>query len=80
VVLDGQAKIRAYIRHRAAREQAVVRCLQQQPCTLEMLQQQVYPSLDPTLLPLAALSIQAHLYKLQEEHTVQETNGVWMLA
>lgn len=69
------------IRHRLWREQKVVTVLQQQSSavTLEELVAGVYDDVAQHLLPWAAKTLLAHLYKLEAEERVVHSEGRWSL-
>lgn len=56
-----------YIRHRLEREQQVLAALAAGARTPDEIVARVYPDLDPALRPMAALSVTAHLLKLERE-------------
>jgi glyoxylase-like metal-dependent hydrolase (beta-lactamase superfamily II) len=61
------ALLRAYIAHRLAREEQILAALRQGPVTIAGLVAQVYPTLQPDLVPAAGESVLAHLRKLEED-------------
>ena len=72
--------LRRYLRHRAAREQALLAALERDLATLEELVPAVYEELDPALRPLAARSLLAGLEKLADEGRAREVAGGWRPA
>jgi hypothetical protein len=71
--------LRRYIDHRQAREEQIVRALEEQPRPVEALVALIYPTIHPQLQPAARDTIVAHLLKLQDERRAVETGGVWAL-
>jgi glyoxylase-like metal-dependent hydrolase (beta-lactamase superfamily II) len=70
VVLDGDAKLREYLAHRAEREQQVLAALADAPRTVEELVESIYVGYPVEVHPLAARSVTAHLRKLRGEGRV----------
>jgi glyoxylase-like metal-dependent hydrolase (beta-lactamase superfamily II) len=64
VVPDGPALVRALIRHRKARERAIVEALKVGPLAIPEIVERVYVGLDPRLKSAAGLSVLAHLEEL----------------
>jgi glyoxylase-like metal-dependent hydrolase (beta-lactamase superfamily II) len=82
---DPRALLDYYIRHRLEREEQVLAGLHAGPSTIPALVAHIYADVDPQLHPAAALSVEAHLLKLQREGRVsrEERAGadpVWRLA
>lgn len=76
-----QPTLRALIAHRLAREAKVLAALQQfdQPATLAQLTPFAYADVDPSLHPVAAYSLWAHLLKLeQEQQVIQFREQHWL--
>lgn len=71
IVLDGVAKLREYLAHRAEREAQVLAGLADGPRRLEELVADIYAEYPPEVHPLAARSVTAHLRKLRSEGRVQ---------
>ncbi|MEX1198116.1 MAG: MBL fold metallo-hydrolase [Pseudohongiellaceae bacterium] len=71
--------ITTLIRHRLRREQKVVNVLQRQlaPVTLDELVAEVYDDVAQHLLPWAAKTLLAHLYKLEREERAAQRDGRW---
>jgi len=67
VVWDADAKLRAYIDHRADRERQIVEALAAGPATPEELVPGIYTDVPASIHPVAARSVLAHLLAL--EHT-----------
>jgi glyoxylase-like metal-dependent hydrolase (beta-lactamase superfamily II) len=81
-VTDPQAKITEYITHRQLREQQilyVMRQLEPGATTVQMVAQ-IYQDVDPSLHPVAARSVEAHLLKLEKEQIVMRKGEGWALA
>lgn len=69
LVEDGRARVRAYLDHRAAREQQVLAVLRARGrCTVQEVVAAVYAEVPDALLPMAARNVRAHLRKLADEH------------
>ena len=79
----GQEKIAEYIAHRAQREQQILQALEDLPpgVTIPQIVQFTYTDVDPSLHPVAAWSVKAHLLKLEQEGLVEhvEPDG-WTLV
>jgi glyoxylase-like metal-dependent hydrolase (beta-lactamase superfamily II) len=67
LILDPNAKIDEYVRHREQREAQLLEALQRGPATVEELVRKIYVDVDPTLHGLAAQSVRAQLAKLRME-------------
>lgn len=78
-VRDGQRLVRQYLRHRAQRESALRRALDEQgPARPEDLVPTVYWEIDPRMRPLATRSLLAGLEKLAEEGAAEvDGEGLW---
>ena len=74
VLADARGKIEEYIEHRAAREQMILDVLAVEPKTIPEVVQIVYKDVPESLHKLAALSVQAHLEKLEKEGKARQ-NG-----
>jgi len=82
VINNPQAKLTEYITHRLLREQQLIEVLQQFPtgATIPQMVQVIYADVDPQLHPVAAMSVEAHLLKLEREGRVQRVDtDEWML-
>lgn len=82
-IADAQAKLAEYIAHRMQREQQVLDALAELPrgVTIPEIVRHVYQDVDPGLHPIAALSVEAHLRKLEDEGLVEGMNdGRWALV
>jgi glyoxylase-like metal-dependent hydrolase (beta-lactamase superfamily II) len=75
VVFDAQAKLNEYLAHRARRESQVLTALADGSMTAEELVPAIYAaeSLHPSMFPVAARSVLAHLLKLEREGRVART-------
>ena len=72
---DPYRKIREYIEHRLMREMQVLGCLREGIQIVESMVQTIYKEYPPSLLPMACLSVNAHLLKLiQEDKVIQKEN------
>jgi glyoxylase-like metal-dependent hydrolase (beta-lactamase superfamily II) len=78
-----QAKLAEDIAHRLRREQQIINTLHTLPpgTTIPALVEYIYVDVDPHLYPVAALTVEAHLLKLEREGRTQhnEKNG-WELV
>jgi hypothetical protein len=70
-VLDGAAKLREYLAHRAEREEQILAGLADGPRKLDELVAGIYADHPVEVHPLAARSVTAHLRKLRSEGRVQ---------
>ena len=70
VVLDGAAKLREYLEHRAMREEQVLAALEAGRRTIPEMVEEIYRGYPPELRPLAERSVLAHLVKLEAEGRV----------
>jgi glyoxylase-like metal-dependent hydrolase (beta-lactamase superfamily II) len=74
-------KLAFYVKHRLEREARVVAALGSEPRTVAELVPPAYPDVPPTIYPLAAHSLLAHLEKLgREGRAVRDDDGRWRLA
>lgn len=74
-------EIRRLIEHRLARERKVVEALRRSgPASVEALTPPVYDDVDPALHGWAALSLHAHLLKLQAEGRAGVEGETWCLT
>lgn len=80
-VTDPQAKIAEYITHRLLREQQILYVMRQlgSDATIERMVAQIYQDVDPSLHPVAARSVEAHLLKLEKEQIVAREGERWLL-
>ncbi|MGH2864307.1 MAG: MBL fold metallo-hydrolase, partial [Solirubrobacteraceae bacterium] len=67
IVRDAQAKLREYIAHRAERESRLMIALSEGRRTTDELLEAVWPEVSEPLRPLAAVTLAAHLDKLEDE-------------
>jgi glyoxylase-like metal-dependent hydrolase (beta-lactamase superfamily II) len=80
IITDPQTRIAEYIAHRLEREKQVMQILRQYPqgLLIPMLVQQIYTDVDPQLHAAAALSVEAHLHKLEREGRVSHAeDNLW---
>ena len=72
IIFDPEARLNAYIEHRQQRELQLLALLQErsQGDSLLNIVKSLYSNKDPQLYGAAALSIKAHLLKLEREHKV----------
>lgn len=80
-VADPQAKIAEYIAHRQLREQQILAVLRQlgPGTTTAQLVAHIYQDVDPSLHPVAAYSVEAHLIKLEREGIAARTEDGWKI-
>ncbi|HLJ80523.1 MAG TPA: MBL fold metallo-hydrolase, partial [Ktedonobacterales bacterium] len=74
-----QALLAQYIAHREDRERQVLAGLANGPSTVAALVEGIYTDVDPKLHPVAALSVTAHLQKLEREGRVAREGDRWRL-
>lgn len=81
-VLHPQAKLAEYIAHRLQREQQIIQTMRTlgSEATILQIVAEIYQDVDPSLHPVAAHSVKAHLLKLEKEHQAVQQNGSWMLT
>ncbi len=80
LIAEPEREIRHLIAHRLKREAKVAAALAAHgPCALETLTPVVYDDVDPALHGWAALSLTAHLIKLQEDGRVGRDDGRWWM-
>jgi glyoxylase-like metal-dependent hydrolase (beta-lactamase superfamily II) len=79
LVVEPQAKIEEYVRHREEREAQLLAALHEGPATVEELVQRVYVDVDQSLHRLAAGSVQAQLDKLRSEGRVDSLDQCYSL-
>ena len=74
------AYLQALLAHRRAREADVTAALARGPADIVMLVAAIYPGLDPVLHGAAALTLTAHLLKLEGEGRVRRDGKSWQLS
>jgi glyoxylase-like metal-dependent hydrolase (beta-lactamase superfamily II) len=75
-----QQEVEYLIAHRLRREDKVVAALQQTGLAdLDALVVVAYQDVDPSIHPIAKLSLWAHLLKLEKEARAAQNNGQWQL-
>lgn len=72
--------LRALLAHRLARQAEVTAALARGPANVAALVAAIYPGLDPVLHGAAALTLTAHLLKLEGEGAVRREGEVWALV
>ena len=77
IVEDPRALIEQYLRHRAARDEQIVRALRQGARTPGEIVRAVYPDLAVELEQAAKETVVAHLIKLQAEGRVRQDGESW---
>jgi glyoxylase-like metal-dependent hydrolase (beta-lactamase superfamily II) len=75
-VTDPRALLEQYLAHREERERQVLDGLAAGPTTIPQLVARIYADVDPQLHPVAALSVEAHLLKLEREARVSRDGEV----
>jgi glyoxylase-like metal-dependent hydrolase (beta-lactamase superfamily II) len=80
-VTDPQAKIAEYIVHRQLREQQILSVLELlgPGTTIAQMVVHIYQDVDPSLHPVAAYSVEAHLIKLEREGIAERSGDGWRL-
>jgi glyoxylase-like metal-dependent hydrolase (beta-lactamase superfamily II) len=75
-----RALLEQYIAHREDRERQVLSGLADGSRTVAALVANIYADVDPQLHPMAALSVTAHLEKLEREGRVARADDCWRLV
>lgn len=83
-IADPRALLEGYLAHREERERQALDGLAAGPSTIPGLVARIYTDVDPQLHPVAALSVEAHLLKLEREERVARegavpSDAVWRL-
>lgn len=80
LIPDATGKLDEYVAHRLAREAKVLAALRARamPSTPVDLVPSAYAEAHPSVWPLAALSTEAHLIKLETDGLVARHNGAWV--
>lgn len=73
VITEPHELLDQYISHRNLREQQVLERLAASPATVAAMVESIYADVDPKLHGMAALSLTAHLYKLESEGRATRT-------
>ncbi len=79
-IADPRAYVAALLRHRRQREAQVRAGLARGPRDAQALAAALYPGLDPLLHAAAALTVTAHLLKLEAEGAVCRDGALWRLS
>ena len=79
-VPDAEAKIRAYLAHRATREQQILAALESGPATAEAIVARLYADTPAALLPMAARNVRAHLEHLENQGKVRKVGKRWEIV
>jgi glyoxylase-like metal-dependent hydrolase (beta-lactamase superfamily II) len=80
-VSNGRALLQEYLEHRLSREQEIVQGLRAGVRTIDELVELIYPGLDERLIRAAAGNVQAHIWKLEDEHRAASIGSDgWSLA
>jgi len=74
---DPRKKIQEYLAHRALRDRQILEELSCGPKTVKELVTAIYVDVPESLHSAAAMSVQAHLRKLLQEHRVTPWEGGW---
>ena len=81
VITEPKIEIERLINHRLTRERKVLGALSEQWSTLDQILDRVYDDIDPVLLPIAKLSLEAHLIKLCEDGKTRKQDGEhWLMG
>jgi glyoxylase-like metal-dependent hydrolase (beta-lactamase superfamily II) len=73
---DPRTLLEQYLAHREERERQVLHGLATGPATIPMLVGHIYTDVDPQLHPVAALTVEAHLLKLEREERVAREGAI----
>jgi glyoxylase-like metal-dependent hydrolase (beta-lactamase superfamily II) len=76
-IVDAEARLAFYVRHRLEREARVRTALDETEQTLEALLPVVYADVAPSLYPIARQSLLAHLHKLVEDGQAVRAGDRW---
>jgi glyoxylase-like metal-dependent hydrolase (beta-lactamase superfamily II) len=74
------ALLRSYLAHRREREEQILEALRAGESTPAAIVARVYAGLKPSLAPLAAESVTAHLLKLEREGRARRDGEQWVLT
>jgi glyoxylase-like metal-dependent hydrolase (beta-lactamase superfamily II) len=77
---DPSAKIQEYLDHRAMRDAQIVAALERGPATVDDLVQRIYAGVAPSLRPMAARNVQAHLEHLEDVGRAERRDDQWRLT
>jgi hydroxyacylglutathione hydrolase len=80
IIVNPDAIVDEYLRHRAEREAQIVGALKAGCETIDRIVARVYPALDQGLIAAAGESVSAHLVKLQREGRASERRGRWTVG
>lgn len=75
-IADPSALLEQYLAHREERERQVLAALAAGPARIPALVASIYRDVDPQLHPVAALTVEAHLLKLEREERVSRDGAV----
>jgi endoribonuclease LACTB2 len=78
-IRDPRRKIGEYLAHRELREQQIVGCLRDGEGRVEAMVRRIYVDVPEALHFAAAMSVRAHLRKLETEGTARADGEVWAL-
>jgi glyoxylase-like metal-dependent hydrolase (beta-lactamase superfamily II) len=78
-IVDPKPFIAEYLAHRRAREAQVVEALRGGADTVAAMVPRIYQGLDPALYPAAALSLTAHLIKLEQDGVAARQGEGWRI-
>jgi glyoxylase-like metal-dependent hydrolase (beta-lactamase superfamily II) len=81
-ISDANERLRFYVKHRLAREAKIFAALEQREgsATVHEIVPIAYADTPPTLWPLAAMSTEAHLLKLEEDGRVEQKGARWLIT
>ena len=80
VIEEPEKLVRAYLRHRRAREAEILHRLEREPATVAALTSAMYAGLPESLLPSASDGLLAHLIKLEREERAVHDGDVWRVG
>lgn len=66
-IFGAKSKIESYIRHRLEREKKIIEAMENGAKNVAEIVKEVYTDVSESLLPLAELSVKAHLEKIEED-------------
>jgi glyoxylase-like metal-dependent hydrolase (beta-lactamase superfamily II) len=73
-------KINEYLEHRAMRERQILAALEAGVATIPEIVARLYAEIHPALHGAAALTVRAHLGKLEREGVTREVDGGWRIG
>jgi glyoxylase-like metal-dependent hydrolase (beta-lactamase superfamily II) len=79
-IRDPLRKIDEYLAHRQLRENQILGRLKEGAATTQTLVERIYTDISPALHPAAAMSVHAHLRKLEKEAVAGRDGDLWHLC